>query len=67
MRACLLLRNEFHTARAILFAEGFAERSHAAVVAYLRERHKEFGAAKAHNFASAFVRKAAEALKLGKR
>ncbi len=33
----------FHAARAIMFSEGFAERSHAAVVAYLRERHKELG------------------------
>ena len=33
----------FHAARAILFKDGIAERSHFAIYEYLKEKHKEFG------------------------
>ncbi|MEW6748848.1 MAG: HEPN domain-containing protein [Candidatus Micrarchaeota archaeon] len=33
----------FHAARAILFVDGIAERSHFAIYAYLKEKHKDFG------------------------
>lgn len=33
----------FHAARAVLFADGFGERSHYAVCVYLREKHAEIG------------------------
>ncbi|VVB66684.1 HEPN domain protein [Candidatus Gugararchaeum adminiculabundum] len=34
----------FHAARAILFKDGVAERSHFAIADYLQEKHKDFGA-----------------------
>lgn len=33
----------FHSARAVLFCDGVAERSHFAVYEYLREKHRELG------------------------
>lgn len=33
----------FHSARAILFADGVSERSHFAIYEYLKEKHSDFG------------------------
>lgn len=40
----------FHAARAVLFLDGFAERSHFAVYDYLREKHKDLGMAEVESF-----------------
>ncbi|MEM2137506.1 MAG: HEPN domain-containing protein [Candidatus Anstonellaceae archaeon] len=40
----------FHAARAVLFLDGVAERSHVAVYEYLREKHPELGSGQVSAF-----------------